>query len=461
MDKEALYLRLPISLQQLALGIEGRKIQRTRYGPEFRRVLAELESRTFWTDEQVDDLRDERIARFVQHAVTTVPFYRETSKQWQIKPGEVRGLADLAALPVLTKAEVQDNYEALNSSAVPQERKVIAHTSGTTGGGLRFATTQDALIEQWATWWRYRRWHGIEVGTWCGYFAGRQVVQVKQSRPPYWRRNPPMSQILFSAYHINQASLPLYIEELRRRRPPWIHGYPSIIAMLAAHLCERGESLGYPLRWVTLGAENVLPQQAEVIRRGFGVTPLQHYGQAEAIGNASECPNRRLHVDEDFAAFELVHDDAIGMERIVGTNLSNPAVPLLRYDVGDYATLASERCDCGRPGRTLGDLDGRLEDYVVLADGRKIGRMDHVFKDLVRIREAQIYQDTPGVIVVRVVASSAFTNDDETSLLAEMRKRVGEEADIRFEYVESLPRGGTGKLRFVHSDIPAGHLASH
>src|SRR5207249_1777801 len=42
----------------------------------------------------------------------------------------------------------------------------IVHTSGTTGGELRFPITMRAMQEQWATWWRYRGWHGIRPGTW-------------------------------------------------------------------------------------------------------------------------------------------------------------------------------------------------------------------------------------------------------------------------------------------------------
>ena len=458
MSKELLYLRLPIHLQQLALDIEGRRVRRARYGRAFRRALAEAEARSFDSRESIERYRDERVAAFVRHAVETVPFYRESSRRWSVKPEEVRGLADLAGLPLLTKTEVQDNYEALSSAAIPKARRVVAHTSGTTGGGLRFATTQEALIQQWATWWRYRRWHGIGVETWCGYFGGRQVVPVAQAEAPFWRRNSPMRQILFSAYHINDATLPLYIEELRRRRLPWIHGYPSIIATVASHLIERKEELGYNLKWVTLGAENLLPQQSRMIHQAFGVGPLQHYGQAEAIGNASECPQGRLHVDEDFSAFELVYDATIDMHRIVGTNFSNPAAPLLRYDVGDYGTLDTLGCPCGRPGRILSELDGRLEDYVLLADGRKIGRMDHVFKDLVRIREAQIYQRMAGELIIRVMPANDYAEADEALLLRELRKRIGDEPIVRFEYPAALVRSSTGKLRFVVSELEAGRL---
>lgn len=334
----------------------------------------------------------------------------------------------------------------------------MTHTSGTTGGGLRFATTLQAVQEQWAIWWRYRRWHGIEIDTWCGYFGGRSVVPLSQIRPPFWRYNHPGKQILFSAYHMSQTNLGAYVDELRRRRPPWLHGYPSLLALLAAYVLEKGTDLDYKVRWVTVGAENLLPQQADLIQRAFGVRPKQHYGMAEAVANISGCEYGMLHVDEDLAAVEfLPNPDGPGF-KVIGTNFTNLATPLLRYDTEDIATLNDKTCPCGRPGRVVASIDGRHEDYVILKNGARLGRMDHIFKDMINIREAQIYQRQAGEITIRVVRGARYTNADEARLLGEARKRVGAGADISIEYVESIERSKTGKLRFVISEIPEGRL---
>src|SRR5690606_21955337 len=130
-------------------------------------------------------------------------------------------------------------------------------------------TTAQALQVQWATWWRYWRWHGIQPGTWCGYFGGRSVVPVRQKFPPYWRINYPGRQILFSAYHMNPGNLGHYMDELRNRRPPWLHGYPSQLALIASHMIDTGYDLGYQPQWVTVGAENLLPHQVTAIAAAF------------------------------------------------------------------------------------------------------------------------------------------------------------------------------------------------
>jgi phenylacetate-coenzyme A ligase PaaK-like adenylate-forming protein len=121
-------------------------------------------------------------------------------------------------------------------------------------------------------------------------------------------------------------------------------------------------------------------------------------------------------------------------------------------------TLSEIPCNCGRPGRTIAAVDGREEQYVVLRNGVRLGRMDHIFKDMTNIREAQIHQRFPGEIVVRVVAGSKYTAVDEAALYRELRQRVGNDLKMSIHYVQSLERTATGKLRFVVSEIPDGQL---
>ena len=51
--------------------------------------------------------------------------------------------------------------------------------------------------------------------------------------------------------------------------------------------------------------------------------------------------------------------------RLVGTGLHNMAMPLLRYDVGDVASLSTEVCTCGR-GLPLMGLVATLQASGVL-----------------------------------------------------------------------------------------------
>jgi phenylacetate-CoA ligase len=458
-DLEKLYRRLPISVQHLACSLEGWRVGQARYGREFDELLSAYKRRTYWSRAETSDFRDRRLQKWMHDCVRRVPFYQSRLRQAGIAPEDIRTFDDLKNLPILIKEDVQLNSKEILSQAVPESERITVHTSGTTGGGLEFRTTRRAMHEQWAVWWRYRGWHGIDRNAWCGYFAGRSVVPISQTEAPFWRFNHPGRQILFSGYHMSPRVLSAYVDVLRRRKPPWLHGYPSLLSLLASWLVERGFDLGYQPRWVTVGAENLLPQQVEVMQRAFGVRPRQHYGMAEAVGNISECELGALHVDEDFSAVEFVPSPYGEGYRVIGSNFTNYATPLLRYDVHDLVAMDERSCSCGRPGRIVAAVDGRLEDYIILTGGARLGRLDHIFKHLVHIREAQIFQNRPGAITIRVVRGESYSQPDELELLSEARTRVGRDCEIEIVYVDGLQRSQTGKLRFVMSEIAHEHIA--
>jgi len=255
--------------------------------------------------------------------------------------------------------------------------------------------------------------------------------------------------------------LPCYIDELNRRHPQMIQGYPSLLFLLASYMVAKGARLNYLPRAIMSSSESLLAHQRHVIERAFGMPCRQLYSLTEGVASISECPEGRLHVDEDYASVEFLPLGDSNAHKVVGTTLTNLAFPLLRYDTGDIVELdPSERgCPCGRPGRVVKRIDGRIEDYVVTPDGRKIGRLDHIFKDMVRIRECQIVQDCAEQLTFHIVRGPNYTTADEAALMAEARRRLGPLIRIEVAYVETLQRTARGKLRFVVSKLPESRVA--
>lgn len=454
MDLELLYSSLPWPVQNVAVSVEGWRIKRSRFAGSFSSLLQEAEERSSWPLDQLREYRDRRLRAFVAYCAKNVPYYQTLFNQIDFHHEDFRCIEDLRGLPFLDKKSAQEHYAAMNPVDQPSASWLQTHTSGTTGSGLRFAITRMALQEQWAIWWRFRRWHGLQPGTWCAYFGGRSIVPLSQTDPPFWRYNFPGKQILFSIYHMTSRNLDHYVSVLRRQRPPWLHGYPSALSLLAAYIVDRKIDLGYDLRWLTTGAETLFGHQSYLLKQAFGIHPRQHYGLAEAVANASECECGKMHIDEDFAAVELLENPSGYGLRVVGTNFTNIATPLLRYDPHDIATISAEPCSCGKAGRVLQSIDGRAEDYIMLANGALVGRLDHIFKDLVNVREAQVFQKERGSIIIRLVRGLRYTAEDEQQLVREARKRLGETTDIIIDHVERIERSSTGKLRFVVSEIP-------
>jgi phenylacetate-CoA ligase len=394
-NSERIYESLPIWLQNVACSATGWNIQRNRYGAEFHSALAEYERRLTATRASLEEFKKARLSEFVSHSIAATPYYRAT-----IPESDSAGA--FSSLPVLNKSTVQADIRSFRSESIPPSHCMTHHTSGTTGRGLVFPCTFESQRHQWAVWWRYRRALGIQMDQWCGVFGGRTVVPRSQSAPPFWRINRPARQIIFSGYHLRPDWLDSYINEINRRQVTWLHGYPSHLTLLAQRLIETGKSLAHPVRIITTGAESLLDHQKETIKKAFGCEVRQHYGLAEGVANISECRFGTLHVDEDYSFVEFLPVAGTAASKIVGTNFTNLAFPLLRYDTGDLAFGVRDggRCPCGREGRTVDRIDGRIEDYIVLKDGTKVGRLDHILKDMVAVREAQFVQRIPGKLVL-------------------------------------------------------------
>ena len=426
--------------------VAGFKINYQRYDKNFEQMLADYCARGSWSKEALIKFRDYRIKSFVRHAYMTTVYYSTLFRKLRIKPDDIQSLEDLAHLPILTKSVVKENYDQFISTAVSSSSVVMAHTSGTTGSGLIFPTTKHALHEQWAVWWRYRMQHGISRQMWCGYFGGRPIVPIKQVRPPYWRINFPAKQIMYSAYHINDDTIDAYVDDIVRRQLAWLHGYPSVLSLIAGRILQRDLTQDLNVSVVTTGAENLNEHQRHLISLAFDLQPRQHYGLAEGVVNISENSDGYLCVDEDFSAVEFVDSDLGFTKDIVGTNYTNYAFPLIRYNTGDQVELSEHNISSAR---NVKSIHGRAEDYLVLNNGAKIGRLDHILKDAVCISESQFTQDRAGHAVLKIVPASSFTEKDENLLRQEIYNFLGDKISIDIVKVSKIQKTNAGKLKFV------------
>ena len=453
MDLEVIYHHLPRLLQNMAIGVQGSRIDRRRYGGAYSAIYKDTVDRDNFSVQELETYREKCLKHLFQSANST-KYWKEKFSKYQIDIKSSNPFSELNKLPVLMKKDVRGSVNDISNSFISRNGLMTLHTSGTTGSGLVFPATLDMEKHTWATWWRYRGWHGITKNMWCGYFGGRSVVPVDQNSPPYWRFNKPGKQLLFSAYHLSGDTVHYYVETIKKTGVKWLHGYPSLLSLVAKYILEMGVRID-TVDMITIGAENLLETQKNVIQDAFNAPVFQHYGQAEGVANISECPNGVLHVDEDYSGVEFILVEGQPEKyQIIGTGWCNTAFPLFRYDTGDIATIKSDQqCNCGRLGRVVHSIDGRKEDYITLPNGVKIGRLDHVFKDLVNIREAQIHQRSLNNIDVLVVRDSNYSNVDEHHLLSEFDYRLGGGLEINIRYVDRIPRSKSGKLRFVVSDI--------
>ena len=383
-----LYHSLPHPMRELAASLRGRNLSRWRYGEETDRLVGEAIERETWIRTDWELWRARRMAEILEHAATAVPHYRDYWAERQ-RWGEPSNWLDLAQWPVLKKECVRKEAEAFVASNRRHERLFSEHTSGTTGTPLRLWWGRETVRAWYALFEaRVRRWNGVDRRDRWGMLGGQLVVPADQSRPPYWVWNRAMNQLYLSSYHLSPASVGSYLDALERHGVSYLLGYASSLDSLS-QLAQDAGLTAPPMTVAISNAEPLLEHQRSRIAEVFRCPVRNTYGMAEGVAAGSECSQGVMHEWPEVGIVEILRDDADAPVdpgtpgRIVATGLLNPAMPLIRYDTGDRGRFlqgSGPSCACGRTLPVLAEIDGRCDDVLITADGRRIGRLDPVFR---------------------------------------------------------------------------------
>jgi phenylacetate-CoA ligase len=447
----AAYHRLPVPLQEFALSLYGARLRVMRYGGVQRDRLAWLRQTEQLPEGSLAQLQRELLAETLRHAASTVPYYR--ALKLPVPASADDAVACLRHWPILEKKTIQEQPEAFVSDLADRKRLVEIHTGGTTGRALVVYADRSSLQQNYAFFERLKRWAGIGEWDRVATFAGRPVVPPAQPNPPYWRRNYAANQLLCSSYHIGPTSIPHYVDALASFAPRLIDSYPSSLEPLARWMLQTGDQRVRPAAIIT-SSETLLPESRSVIEEAFRCRVFDQYGSAEMVGFVSQCEHHSYHEHVEYGFLELLNESLEwtrdGEEgEIVSTGFLNRAMPLVRYRMGDIAVRSSAACACGRGYPRLDRVIGRLDDVVVTPDGRRVGRLDPIFKAVSTLHEARIVQTELDCVDVEIVAGPGFRNSDGEALLAELRLRLGPSMKLQVKMVEAIPRTGRGKLRTV------------
>ena len=445
----------PVWAQNLACSVFGLKMRRERYNKVFHDALRFLLVSQGWSYERLLEHQNQELKRIITHAYEAVPYYRKIFNERGLTPEDIQTVIDLQKLPILEKKTLRERFLDLKSKNCTENRLVHGHTGGTTGTALDLIEDVETAPWQWAVWWRHRQRFGLRLNDPFIVFAGRDVVPLNSMDPPFWRRNLPMRQTYVSIHHMTKNNMPFLVDYLQRRNVSYYSGYPSGLYLLASYLLEKGIALRRPPKVTVTGAETLLPHQRRVIETALNTEVADQYGASEHCVNISECENHVYHVDMEFGIVEFVPIPGLpsNVRRIVCTGFKNSAMPLIRYNIGDIATVSDKPCSCGRQSPVVEKIDGRIESYIITPDGRQLGRLDFLFKESKNIEEAQLVQDKLDHVYVKVVKGKTFADSDENELVKKMKQYLGHEIKIDIDYVEAIPRAANGKFRQIVSDV--------
>ena len=302
--------------------------------------------------------------------------------------------------------------------------------------------------------------------------SGRYAARLRYLRANGWspmRRNAwivaftsraadnPDSRLVRSRLRLRSTFLRIFqpfevqVDALVVAKPEFLYTMPSNLDGLLQVFERRGVRLS-SLRRIFTGGEVLEDSLRERARDILGVEIRDNYGSTEGF-IAWQCPAGSYHINAEHVAVEIVDESgrqvAPGqMGKVLITTLENRLMPLIRYEIGDYAIASNDACGCGRSLPVMGRVMGRGINLFRLPGGRLISPWPLVgpLKARSEIRQFQIVQETHDHYLVRYVSDRELDREAQHEIRAGFGKILEIEVTVSFERMDSIPRTAGGKF---------------
>ena len=322
--------------------------------------------------EQLAGLQTERLRGLVDRLIAVGGLQGERLAAAGVQAGADVNLATLHRLPTTVKADLWEAYP-FGLLAVPREEVVAVHgSSGTSGRPTLVAYTRTDL-KLWA------RMCARALAA-----AGATPASLVHNAYGYGLFTGGIGihqgaiELGATVVPVSGGMTPRQVTLIRDLRPDILTCTPSYAIRLGEALAEAGAgpANGLSLNAGIFGAEPWTEEMRVRLEELLGIRALDIYGLSEVIGPgvASECivAADGLHVNEDQFYVETldpitgdpVPDGAPG--ELTFTTMTKEALPLLRYQTGDIASLRRGTCVCGRTLVKMSKVTGRKDDMLVV-----------------------------------------------------------------------------------------------
>jgi phenylacetate-CoA ligase len=422
-----------------AIGAQRRLLEKTQWLPRAER----------------DELQLASLRRLLEHAGRNVPYWRELFRKVGFDPRQVQSVADLGALPVLTRETVQERLDDL-IDPTHRGRNILKGTSGTSGVPLKFEHCNQSEAWRQAVRLRGYGWAGYRMGMPTIHYWGAGAVMPGGIAERKIRLDRTLRrEVYVDAVRQDEVSLREVAELIARMRPHAILAYTQALASFARWVVERGLR-DWPDVRVVCCAEGLMPRDREALERAFGPDVFETYGSRETMLLAAECEaHTGLHLSEENVLVEILRGGAEPAQPgtsgdVIVTDLHNYGMPFIRYANGDVAAMATDAvCKCGRTLRKLARVEGRRMDTLRDANGDPVPGM--LFASLLQLeagmlRAFQVVQKLSGAIELKVVRGRDWHEERFTAAVRRLRSYFkGLPMDVTF--CDEIPASKSGKRR--------------
>ena len=425
------------------------------YPVSILKLKAEFDKSQWFSKEEFTTYQIKKLREIILHAYINVPYYNELFSKINLKIDDFKSLADLKKLPVLSKEDLKNNFIKLQARNKNKFKPILMSTSGTSGESLKFLVDKPSNILEFVYYWRYWGWAGYRLDERFAEFSSYYFMKNNKPSDLYYF-NRSTNRLLLNSLSISDDKSCSFVEIIRKYKPLFLKGLPSVLYYFAFFLKERKiYDLNFKAIFTT--GEMLLESQRNLIEKVFSCKVYDSYGHMERTVAISECSKGGMHINPEYGILEPLEvqkQNGVRLAKVIGTSLHNFSMPLLRYEVGDIIELEEEKkCLCGREMPLVRRINGRQEDVVIRPDGGIVTTLFIVFNIVPDIKLGQIVQESIDQLTIKIVKSKDYSDSNELMLLNYARRFVGDKMNIRFQYVtkEEIKEPNGNKFRTVTS----------
>jgi phenylacetate-CoA ligase len=396
---------------------------------------------------QLENLQRQKLKDLLNHATKNSPFY-----ELQHIPESRDPYIWLKSYPILSKKSFKHNLQYILTKPIDQNITSVM-SSGSTGPPSQVYFSKTELSNNRALqiiWWE-----------WAGYRFGNSLLQtgvnMKRSKEKLIKDKLLRTRYIDAMSH-SEAQILNELKLLRSNPRQHFVAYASSLYLFAK------TALAHNIRDVkfqsviSLG-EKLLPQFREAIETAFSCKVYDTYGASEGFLIASQCSEGRYHIMTPHVVVEILdeknHEVQPGQTgRVVLTGLDNFTTPLIRYEVGDLAVKGHPvKCNCGLELPVLGEIIGRLTEFLLTPSGKfiTVQTVVRVLKQFPEIEQFKVIQLDADLYKLIYISPKSQSDSMEKRVKEMFEDVFGEPLRFEFEKVRELPKAKTGKFQLIEN----------
>lgn len=327
-----------------------------------------LKDSCFLPKDKMEQHQFEKLKKLLIESSNNVPYYKELFQKIQFNPKkDFNTLEDLTKIPTLKKEVLRSSREKFINKKY-SKNALEFKTSGSSGNPFSALISPNHwMVEQGVVW---RHWK------WGGYNFRDKMAIVRSHTPKNENELIKIDKIrnfyYYSPFHLTDKNIKMYLEHMIDEDIVFLRGYPSSLLSLANYVHKTGCNIP-KIKGMLTASEVLIDDDRKVIETAFKAKISNHYGLAEQIVMFGDCEKHEgLHNYDEYGYLELLDTEDKSIKKIIGTNLNNFAMPLIRYDTGDLAEVSESGCGCGRNSQVINNVIGRHDSQIITPEGNKI-----------------------------------------------------------------------------------------